>query len=118
MLDMYAESGMDALLGADPVQVHTDCADESQLSGKVCLWEAFAAVTVELTDACAPIPASSGYPGLKVYPFPIDNLTIEKRAPGRYQGIDQRMAEEGDRRHFYTLMKSSASLKPGLKPYG
>jgi len=85
MLDMYVESGMDVLLGVDPIQgTHTDMPlMKSKLSGKVSLWGGVsAAVTVErgskseVRQAVQQAVDILGPQGFIL--SPIDNLTIDE----------------------------------------
>jgi uroporphyrinogen-III decarboxylase len=85
MLDLYAESGMDVLLGVDPIQgTHTDMPLMKQkLSGKTCLWGGVsAAVTVERgtedeVRQAVQLAVNTLGPGGFIL-SPIDNLTVDE----------------------------------------
>jgi uroporphyrinogen-III decarboxylase len=85
MLDMYAASGMDLLLGVDPVQgTHTDMLlMKEKLGGTVALWGGVsAAVTVErgaeeqVRRAVQAAVAALGREGFIL--SPVDNLTVDE----------------------------------------
>jgi len=92
MLDFYAESGMDVLLGVDPVQgTHTDMPlMKARLAGKTSLWGGVsAAVTVErgaedeVRQAVRLALDTLGPEGFIL--SPIDNLTVDE--PLTWQNI-------------------------------
>jgi len=85
LLDAYAESGMDVLLGVDPIQgSHTDMALMKQkLAGTTCLWGGVsAALTVERGTAdevrqAVQLAVNTLGPGGFIL-SPIDNLTVDE----------------------------------------
>jgi hypothetical protein len=85
MLDFYAESGMDVLLGVDPIQgTYTDMPlMKEKLGGKICLWGGVsAAVTVERgaeSDVRQAVQMAIDTLGpLGLILSPVDNLTIDE----------------------------------------
>jgi uroporphyrinogen-III decarboxylase len=85
MLSLYASSGMDVLLGIDPIQgTHTDMPlMKEKLAGKTCLWGGVsAAVTVErgteeeIRQAIQLAVDTLGPTGFIL--SPIDNLTVDE----------------------------------------
>jgi uroporphyrinogen-III decarboxylase len=84
MLDLFLESGIDALIGIDPVQgTHTDMAlIRKKLGGRVCLWGGVSgAVTVErgteaeIRAAVRRAAETLGPDGFIL--SPVDNITVD-----------------------------------------
>jgi uroporphyrinogen-III decarboxylase len=84
MLDLFLESGLDALIGIDPVQgTHTDMAlIRRKLGGRVCLWGGVSgAVTVErgseaeIRAAVMKAAETLGPDGFIL--SPVDNITVD-----------------------------------------
>lgn len=93
MTDLYLESGIDALVGIDPVQgTHTDMrALKAKLGGRICLWGGVSgAVTVEMGDEQEVRTAvDRAFEELGPAGFvlsPIDNITVD--APLTWQNIE------------------------------
>jgi hypothetical protein len=84
MLDLYAESGIDVLIGVDPIQgTHTDMPlMKARLAGKVSLWGGVsAAVTVERgseDEVRQAVQLAISSLGPKEFILsPVDNLTVD-----------------------------------------
>ena len=93
MLEAYLESGMDVLIGVDPIQgTHTDMpAMKAKLDGRVCLWGGVsAAVTVERGSEAdvrraVRLALETLGPGGFIL-SPVDNLTIDE--PLTWRNLD------------------------------
>ena len=84
MLDFYLQSGIDALIGIDPVQgTHTDMAlIKKALGDRICLWGGVSgAITVEMDSEAAvrqAVRKAMGELGNRGFVLsPIDNITVD-----------------------------------------
>ena len=103
MLDLYLESGIDVLVGVDPVQgVQTDMATiKRRIGRKICLWGGVSgAVTVERgTEAEVRAAVRDAIETLGSTGFvlsPVDNITVD--APTTWRNIELFMDEWRQRR--------------------